>query len=94
MIENLDLGMVNWARGQFALTAMYHWIFVPLTLGLSWILAFYHTIYVRTGNEEWKRLTKFWMKLFMSTLRNIFYSNWGSLLTTAAYTGKEDDRSK
>ncbi len=64
MIENLDLGMVNWARGQFALTAMYHWIFVPLTLGLSWIIAFYHTLYVRTGSEEWKRLTKFWMKLF------------------------------
>jgi cytochrome bd ubiquinol oxidase subunit I len=64
MIENLDLGMVNWARAQFALTAMYHWLFVPLTLGLSWLLAFYHTIYVRTGDEEWKRLTKFWMKLF------------------------------
>ncbi|WP_310599642.1 cytochrome ubiquinol oxidase subunit I [Desulfobulbus sp.] len=64
MIENLDLGMVNWARAQFALTAMYHWIFVPLTLGISWIIAFYHTIYVRTGSEEWKRLTKFWMKLF------------------------------
>jgi len=64
MIENLDLGMVNWARAQFALTAMYHWFFVPLTLGISWIIAFYHTIYVRTGNEEWKRLTKFWMKLF------------------------------
>ena len=64
MIENLDLAMVNWARAQFALTAMYHWLFVPLTLGLSWILAFYHTIYVRTGDEEWKRLTKFWMKLF------------------------------
>jgi len=64
MIENLDLGMVNWARAQFALTAMYHWLFVPLTLGLSWLLAFYHTIYVRTGSEEWKRLTKFWMKLF------------------------------
>jgi cytochrome d ubiquinol oxidase subunit I len=64
MIENVDLGMVNWARGQFALTAMYHWLFVPLTLGLSWIIAFYHTIYVKTGNEEWKRLTKFWMKLF------------------------------
>lgn len=63
MIENLDLGMVNWARSQFALTAMYHWLFVPLTLGLSWILAFYHTIYVKTGSEEWKRLTKFWMKL-------------------------------
>ena len=64
MIENLDLGMVNWARGQFALTAMYHWLFVPLTLGITWIIAFYHTIYVKTGNEEWKRLTKFWMKLF------------------------------
>ncbi|MCL1981098.1 MAG: cytochrome ubiquinol oxidase subunit I [Proteobacteria bacterium] len=64
MIENLDLGMVNWARAQFALTAMYHWIFVPLTLGISWIIAFYHTIYVRTGSEEWKRLTRFWMKLF------------------------------
>ena len=64
MIEHLDLGMVNWARAQFALTAMYHWLFVPLTLGITWIIAFYHTIYVTTGNEEWKRLTKFWMKLF------------------------------
>ncbi|MBM9613707.1 cytochrome ubiquinol oxidase subunit I [Desulfobulbus rhabdoformis] len=64
MIENLDLGMVNWARAQFALTAMYHWLFVPLTLGITWIIAFYHSIYVKTGSEEWKRLTKFWMKLF------------------------------
>lgn len=64
MIENLDLGMVNWARAQFALTAMYHWLFVPLTLGITWIIAFFHTIYVKTGSEEWKRLTKFWMKLF------------------------------
>jgi cytochrome d ubiquinol oxidase subunit I len=64
MIENLDLTMVNWARAQFALTAIYHWLFVPLTLGLAWILAFFHSIYYRTGNPEWKRLTKFWMKLF------------------------------
>ncbi|MBU8870150.1 MAG: cytochrome ubiquinol oxidase subunit I [Gemmatimonadales bacterium] len=64
MIENLDLSMVDWARAQFALTALYHWIFVPLTLGLTWLLAFYHSLYYRTGNEEWKRLTKFWMKLF------------------------------
>jgi len=64
MIANLDLTMVNWARAQFALTAMYHWIFVPLTLGITWIIAFYHTIYVKTGDEEWKNLTKFWMKLF------------------------------
>jgi len=64
MIENFDLTMVNWARAQFALTAMYHWIFVPLTLGLSWLCAFFHTIYVKTGDEQWKYLTKFWMKLF------------------------------
>ncbi len=64
MIENLDPSMVHWARAQFAMTAMYHWLFVPLTLGLSWILAFYHTLYVKTGSEEWKQLTKFWMKLF------------------------------
>ncbi len=64
MIEHFDLSMVNWARAQFALTALYHWIFVPLTLGITWIIAFYHSIYVRTGSEEWKRLTRFWMKLF------------------------------
>jgi cytochrome bd ubiquinol oxidase subunit I len=64
MIEQIDLSQVNWARAQFALTAMYHWIFVPLTLGLSFLLAFFHTTYVKTGNEEWKRLTKFWMTIF------------------------------
>jgi len=58
------MSLVDWSRGQFALTAMFHWIFVPLTLGLSFIVAFMHTIYVRTGDEEWKRITKFWMKLF------------------------------
>ncbi|WP_022669206.1 cytochrome ubiquinol oxidase subunit I [Desulfospira joergensenii] len=63
MIE-VDLSMVNWARAQFALTAMYHWIFVPLTLGLSFLCAFYESIYVRTGKEEWKNITKFWMTLF------------------------------
>ncbi len=64
MFENIDLSLVNWSRGQFALTAMYHWIFVPLTLGLSFIIAIMETLYVRTGNEEWKKITKFWMTLF------------------------------
>ncbi len=64
MIEQVDLSQVNWARAQFALTAMYHWIFVPLTLGLSFLVAFFESIYVKTGNEEWKRITKFWMTLF------------------------------
>lgn len=60
----IDLATVNWARAQFILTAMYHWLFVPITLGLSFLCAFFESIYVRTGNEEWKRLTKFWMTLF------------------------------
>jgi cytochrome d ubiquinol oxidase subunit I len=64
MIENIDLSLVNWSRAQFALTAIYHWLFVPLTLGLSFILAFMETAYVRTGDETWKRITKFWMTLF------------------------------
>ena len=64
MIENVDLTLVDWSRAQFALTAIYHWLFVPLTLGLSFILAIMETIYVKTGNKEWKRVTRFWMTLF------------------------------
>lgn len=64
MFEQIDLSMVNWARAQFALTAMYHWIFVPLTLGLSFLVAFFETFYVKTGNDDWRRITKFWMTLF------------------------------
>jgi cytochrome bd ubiquinol oxidase subunit I len=64
MIENVDLSLVDWSRAQFALTAIYHWLFVPLTLGLSFILAIMETVYVKTGNEEWKRITRFWMTLF------------------------------
>lgn len=59
-----ELATVDWSRAQFALTALYHFLFVPLTLGLSFILAFMETIYYKTGNEEWKRITKFWLKLF------------------------------
>ncbi len=56
--------LVDYSRAQFALTALYHWLFVPLTLGLSFIVAIMETIYVKTGKEEWKRITKFWMGLF------------------------------
>ncbi len=63
-MENIDFSLVDWSRAQFALTAMYHWLFVPLTLGLSFIIAFMETMYVKTGNSEWKRITKFWMTLF------------------------------
>ena len=63
-MEHIDFSLVDWSRAQFALTAMYHWLFVPLTLGLSFIIAFMETLYYRTGNPEWKRITKFWMTLF------------------------------
>lgn len=56
--------LVDWSRAQFALTAMYHWIFVPLTLGLGFIVAIMETIYVRTNDAFWKKTTKFWMGLF------------------------------
>ena len=61
---DVDLSLVNWSRAQFALTAMYHWIFVPLTLGLSFLCAMFESIYVRTGDAKWKALTRFWMTLF------------------------------
>lgn len=64
MIESIDTSLIDWSRAQFALTAMYHWIFVPLTLGLALIMAVMETLYVRTGREFWKSTTKFWMKLF------------------------------
>jgi len=64
MMENFDMSLVDWSRAQFALTAIYHWIFVPLTLGLSFILAIMESIYVKTGNEEWKKIVRFWMTLF------------------------------
>ncbi|MFH8142251.1 MAG: cytochrome ubiquinol oxidase subunit I [Muribaculaceae bacterium] len=58
------LSTVDWSRGQFALTAMVHWLFVPLTIGLSLIVAIMESIYLKTKSERWKRLTKFWMLLF------------------------------
>ncbi|MDO5395295.1 MAG: cytochrome ubiquinol oxidase subunit I [Bacteroidales bacterium] len=58
------IGTIDWSRAQFALTAMYHWLFVPLTIGLALIVAIMETIYVRTGQKAWKGITKFWMTLF------------------------------
>jgi len=63
-MDEIYHSLVDWSRAQFALTAIYHWLFVPLTLGLSFIVAIMHSIYVKTGKESWKNLTKFWMKLF------------------------------
>lgn len=53
------------SRLQFAVTSSYHFLFVPLTLGLSILVAIMETMYVRSGNEAYKKMTKFWGKLFL-----------------------------
>ena len=58
------LSMVEWARAQFAMTALFHFFFVPFTLGMSFVVAFFETIYVKTGKKEWKEITQFWQLIF------------------------------
>lgn len=58
------INVVDWSRAQFALTAIYHWLFVPLTLGLGIIVAIMETIYWKSRDEKWLATTKFWMLLF------------------------------
>ncbi|WP_025692492.1 cytochrome ubiquinol oxidase subunit I, partial [Paenibacillus zanthoxyli] len=53
------------SRMQFASTTIFHFFFVPVTIGLSFIVAIMETMYVRSGNEEYKRMSKFWGKLFL-----------------------------
>jgi len=60
----MELDIVDLSRLQFAMTALYHFLFVPLTLGLSILLATMETVYVMTGREIWKRMVKFWGTLF------------------------------
>ena len=59
-----ELSSVNWSRAQFALTALYHFLFVPLTLGLSFVIAIMESIYVKTNNPQWRKITRFWLTLF------------------------------
>ncbi|MGF1724093.1 cytochrome ubiquinol oxidase subunit I [Photobacterium nomapromontoriensis] len=56
--------IVELSRLQFALTAMYHFLFVPLTLGMAFLLAIMESVYVMTGKQIYKDMTKFWGKLF------------------------------
>jgi cytochrome d ubiquinol oxidase subunit I len=57
--------VVGLSRLQFALTAMFHFIFVPLTLGLVWLVAWWEWKFVRTGDEKFLRMARFWGKLFL-----------------------------
>ena len=55
---------ILWSRIQFAMTAAYHWLFVPLTLGLALVMAVMETLYLVKKDEFWKKTAQFWMKLF------------------------------
>jgi len=88
------MDVVLLSRLQFAMATMFHFIFVPVTLGLSILLAIMETRYVRTGQEMYKRMTKFWGKLFIInfvlgvvtgiTLEFQFGTNWSRY---SAYVG-------
>ena len=58
------MDVVIWSRIQFAMTAAYHWLFVPLTLGLALVMAVMETLYVVKKDDFWKKAAQFWMKLF------------------------------
>ncbi|MGV8939689.1 MAG: cytochrome ubiquinol oxidase subunit I [Allorhizobium sp.] len=60
----MELDIVDLSRLQFAITALYHFLFVPLTLGLSVLVAIMETVYVMTGRPIWRQMTKFWGMLF------------------------------
>lgn len=60
----MELNVVDLSRLQFAMTALYHFLFVPLTLGLSMLLGIMETVYVMTGRPIWRQMTKFWGTLF------------------------------
>ena len=62
MFESLTA--IQLARLQFGVTAMYHFLFVPLTLGLSFLLAIMESVYVMTRNPIWRQMTQFWGLLF------------------------------
>ena len=69
---NIDASSIDWARAQFALTAIYHWLFVPLTLGLAVIMGICETLWYRTLNRSkgaavdtfWRTTAQFWQRLF------------------------------
>ena len=64
LILSIDPSTIDWSRAQFALTAIYHWLFVPLTLGLAVIMGIAETIYYKKRTDFWKKTTQFWQRLF------------------------------
>ena len=64
LLLSVDVASIDWSRAQFALTAIYHWLFVPLTLGLALIMGIMETCYYKSGKPFWKDVAVFWQKLF------------------------------
>ena len=64
LLLSIDAGTIDWSRAQFALTAIYHWLFVPLTLGLAVIMGIAETIYYKKRTDFWKHTAQFWQRLF------------------------------
>ena len=73
----MDPAVVDLSRLQFALTALYHFLFVPLTLGLSFMLFIMEAVYVMTKRPIWRTVTKFWATLFNdATVSKYVYKIW------------------
>ena len=64
LLLDISAASVDWSRAQFALTAIYHWLFVPLTLGLAVVMGIVETCYYRTRKRFWKDAARFWQRLF------------------------------
>ena len=64
LLLEISPSVIDWSRAQFALTAAYHWLFVPLTLGLAVIMGIAETIYYKNGDPSWRDTARFWQKLF------------------------------
>ena len=64
LLLDITTGTIDWSRAQFALTAIYHWLFVPLTLGLALVMGIVETCYYRTKKRFWKDAARFWQRLF------------------------------
>ena len=74
LLLEISAQTIDWSRAQFALTAIYHWLFVPLTLGLAVVMGIMETCYYRTRDPFWKDAARFWQKLFGINLSLIHIS--------------------
>ena len=62
------MSTLDWARTQFAVTTLFHFIFVPMSIGLALFVAICQTVHYRTGNEVYLRMTRFWGKFLLISM--------------------------